>query len=531
MPGAASPAFPPIPGPADRVHFLDEQRRNRRQSWRFSLFAFAGLLITGLPLCFLVTPFLFGGALLVAHLINLVAPLDASAWIALKAMAFSLPIVFAIVTHQVDKMPPATRDLIAQVAPFITDPHGNLTLPAVVFIVAMLVLPGALATLLGWLWLRMLFPTVGVAAALSRLHAREPNRNDFEEHQLANIVEEIAVAASVPPPRLMLVDTEAANAAAVGLPIHDATIVVTRGLLDRLNRDETQAIIAHVIASVGNGDLKIMSIIISLFQTWGLLTLVLSTPLGPRSRRALWRLIRFAVSPRRRNDPAEAEAIAELLIKGTDTDQDDFDALLAKKTTPINMLWHIPLVVSFGAGSFGGKVWVQVHAATFVGATITHLWRSRRLLADSTAVQLTRYPDALGRAVIHLAEIEVEPPNAANFSYLFAVWTPPTKRQGSRMTGLPLLMSMHPTLDRRLERLRALGASLDPSPYRSPRLGFGRAAMIFFVIPFGLLLVAAFFAAALLIMTVGFVVMMALLIAEWAILQFLFAALAGSRRT
>lgn len=60
----------PIPGPLDRVHFLDEQQRNRRQSWRFSLLAFAGIVAPGLPLCFLVTPLLFALTLLAAHIIS-----------------------------------------------------------------------------------------------------------------------------------------------------------------------------------------------------------------------------------------------------------------------------------------------------------------------------------------------------------------------------------------------------------------------------------------------------------------------------
>jgi len=523
----------PIPGPLDRVHFLDEQQRNRRQSWRFSLLAFGGVVVTGLPLCFLVTPLLFALTLLAAHLIDIISPLEPSTWTALKAMSFSLAIVFAIVTHQVEQMPPAVGALIHQVGPFITNARGQLTLSAVALIVAILVLPGAIAMLIGWRWLRVLFPAAGVSAVLQRLQAREPNRNDPEEHQLSNIVEEIAISAGVPPPRLMLVDTDAANAAAVGLHIDDATIIVTRGLLDRLNRDETQAVIAHVVASVANGDLKIMSIIVSMFQAWGLAMLVLSTPLGPKSRRVLWRLVRVAIFGRGNEAyRRESEAVAELLIKGTEMDDDDLDALLAHETTPINMLWQLPLLMSFGIASLGGKIWVQLLATTFFGGPITHLWRSRRLLADATAVQLTRYPDALARAVVHLAELDVEPPDVRDLSYLFVVWTRPDnvwKRPANTKPSvtprLPVFMGMHPTLGRRLDRLRALGASVDPAPYRSKGLGFSAATLAFFVIPFGLLFAALFFGAVLVMMTISLLVMMGLLMAVWGILQLAFVSL------
>ena len=157
-----------------------------------------------------------------------------------------------------------------------------------------LILPGALAMLLGWRWICREFSKVEINSVIARLQARDPNQSDFEEHQLRNIVEEIAIAASVPPPRLMVVDMPAANVAAVGLTIDNATIIVTRGLIDKLDRDETQAIVAHAVASVANGDLKIIRIIVSLFQAWGLIVLGLSTPLGPKSRRILRHVIGVA---------------------------------------------------------------------------------------------------------------------------------------------------------------------------------------------------------------------------------------------
>ena len=69
-----------IPGPVDRVHFEDEQRRYRRKSWRFSVFAALAALTTGIPACFIVTPLIYAFALLVAHIINVISPLSPATW-------------------------------------------------------------------------------------------------------------------------------------------------------------------------------------------------------------------------------------------------------------------------------------------------------------------------------------------------------------------------------------------------------------------------------------------------------------------
>ena len=55
----------------------------------------------------------------------------------------------------------------------------------------------------------------------------------------------------------MLLDGEVANAAVVGSSPADAVVVVSRRLLDEMDRDETQGVLAHLIASIGNGDLGV----------------------------------------------------------------------------------------------------------------------------------------------------------------------------------------------------------------------------------------------------------------------------------
>jgi Zn-dependent protease with chaperone function len=81
---------------------------------------------------------------------------------------------------------------------------------------------------------------------------------DISLRRLRNVVEEIAIASGVPVPALYVLEHEAAiNAFAAGYSPSDAAIAVTRGALDRLNRDELQGVIAHEFSHVLNGDMRL----------------------------------------------------------------------------------------------------------------------------------------------------------------------------------------------------------------------------------------------------------------------------------
>ena len=82
--------------------------------------------------------------------------------------------------------------------------------------------------------------------------------NDFHLRRLRNVVEEIAIASGVPMPRLYVLEHEAAiNAFAAGYSPSDAVMAVTRGALERLNRDELQGVIAHEFSHILNGDMRL----------------------------------------------------------------------------------------------------------------------------------------------------------------------------------------------------------------------------------------------------------------------------------
>ena len=87
---------------------------------------------------------------------------------------------------------------------------------------------------------------------------------DPKERQLVNVVEEMAIAAGVPRPRIWIVDDPDPNAFATGTdPLH-SHVAVTQGLLDLCTRDELQGVIGHELGHVKNLDVRLMTTLAAL---------------------------------------------------------------------------------------------------------------------------------------------------------------------------------------------------------------------------------------------------------------------------
>jgi Zn-dependent protease with chaperone function len=86
----------------------------------------------------------------------------------------------------------------------------------------------------------------------------DPSTQDPLRRRLYNVVEEMAIASGVPVPEVYVLEHEAAiNAFAAGYTPNDAAVAVTRGLLEKLDRDELQGVIAHEFSHIVNGDMRI----------------------------------------------------------------------------------------------------------------------------------------------------------------------------------------------------------------------------------------------------------------------------------
>jgi len=242
-----------------------------------------------------------------------------------------------------------------------------------------------------------------VAAQLGGTWVPEDTR-DPALRRLRNVVEEVAIASGVPVPRLFVLEQEAGiNAFAAGYGTADAAIAVTRGALDRLNRDELQAVIAHEFSHILNGDMRLNIRLMGVL--FGIMMLSL---IGQR-------ILLHAPSVRGRNSNASA-VLAVMLA-----------ALVA--------------IVIGSLGVFFGRL---------IQAAVS---RQREYLADASAVQFPRQPAALAGALKKIAGLHAgarleDRAGAGEVAHmLFA--------QGFHLAGW---MATHPPL---LERIRRLDPSFD----------------------------------------------------------------------
>lgn len=116
----------------------------------------------------------------------------------------------------------------------------------------------ALIVLVGsWMKIREL--ALGGPSLAVLLGGREvlPTATSDNERRLRNVVEEMAIAAGIPVPAVFVLESNGINAFAAGHGLNDTAIAVTRGGIDRLSRDELQALVAHETSHLLNGDARI----------------------------------------------------------------------------------------------------------------------------------------------------------------------------------------------------------------------------------------------------------------------------------
>src|ERR1700732_3676271 len=260
-------------GPLNPETFFAAQKRNRRATWRMSALCTFAAIIMGIPLTLVLTPLLYAMAMIALGIINHFVPQPE-----LLQYANSL------------------AHLGLRVADYVINQKGTLNPGELTLGLALILLPGMLVTFGLWAGMLALFRHGGVGGTLASMNAREPNQADLKELQLADVTQEMAIAAGLPAPKLMLVDSIGANAGGGGASPADAHIVLSRRLIDDLDRDQMQAILAHLIGSIGNGDLGIAFMVTSVFETSGLLLKIINIPFDGTSRGRVWRVVRYMLS-------------------------------------------------------------------------------------------------------------------------------------------------------------------------------------------------------------------------------------------
>lgn len=111
----------------------------------------------------------------------------------------------------------------------------------------------ALALIVGAIWLLIAW-NAGAGALMAFSGAKEIEKKDYP--QLFNVVEELSIAAGLPMPRVFVIETDAPNAFATGSDPQHAAVAITTGLLNKLNRDEVQGVMAHEIGHIRNFDIR-----------------------------------------------------------------------------------------------------------------------------------------------------------------------------------------------------------------------------------------------------------------------------------
>ena len=219
-----------------------------------------------------------------------------------------------------------------------------------------------------------------------------------EAPQLFNVVEEMAIAGGLPMPKVYIIKDSAPNAFATGRDPEHASVAVTSGLLEKLNRDELQGVIAHEMSHVGNFDIRYAMLVGILVGT----TVLISDFF----LRSLW----FG-GGRRREGGGQAQII--MII--------------------------VAVVLAILAPIF----------ARFLQLSIS---RQREYLADATAVKFTRNPKGLADALQKISG-DREVLEAANRATAHLYIVNPIKRFEKRATGL---FSTHPPIEERIQILRSM---------------------------------------------------------------------------
>jgi Zn-dependent protease with chaperone function len=194
-----------------------------------------------------------------------------------------------------------------------------------------------------------------------------PDTTDLRERTLLNVVEEMALASGLPVPAVYVLPGEPAiNAFAAGYSPADAAVAVTAGALARLDRDELQGVIAHEFSHILNGDMRLNTRLSAL--VFGILSLSI---LGRGLLRSLRHLGGSGPSRRRGKDSGAGLALA-LIAAGL-----------------------VLLLVGYVGHLFGKLIQAAVS-------------RQREHLADAAAVQFTRNPSGLARALKKLGGSALE---------------------------------------------------------------------------------------------------------------------------
>ena len=219
--------------------------------------------------------------------------------------------------------------------------------------------------------------------------------------ELYRLVENLSITAGLPLPKIYILNEEQPNAFATGRDKNHAVIVLTRGLLEKLERVELEGVIAHELSHIGNKDMFLDTALVILVGIVALLS--------------DW-FLRISFWGKRRRDSREGGGIDAILM---------LFGILAAILAPL--------------------------VATLIRLAIS---RKREFLADATGALLTRYPEGLAQALEKIAS-DPNPLRVANTSTAHLYIENPFKGRQAQNWFLKLFMT-HPPVEERIKALREM---------------------------------------------------------------------------
>jgi heat shock protein HtpX len=227
--------------------------------------------------------------------------------------------------------------------------------------------------------------------------------SDVMAPQLMNVVREMAIAANIPMPKVYMIDDTAPNAFATGRDPAHASIAVTSGLLEKLDREELQGVIGHELSHVRNLDIRFSLVV-------GVMVGAIAILADFFLRFTFW----GGVSGRRSRDSSGGGGAQAVIF-----------------VIAIALAVLAPLISRF----------IQLAVS-----------RQREYLADASSVELSRNPYGLERALAKIGG-DQEVLEVANRGTQHLYFTNPIKKFEARSSNL---MSTHPPILDRINRLREL---------------------------------------------------------------------------
>ena len=286
---------------------------------------------------------------------------------------------------------------------------------SIVLLFGFLLLYAALGWLLSlWFGSAVLFAALGVAVVMLLVNlymgddliaavagARRIERKE-DAPALWRMVENLSITAGVPMPRLYIVPDESPNAFAAGRSPKQAIVGVTTGLLERLDEEELEGVLAHEMSHIRNYDVRLM--------TWAAVLAGSIALLAHIFTRAMW----FGGGNRRSGGGSN----------------------------PI-------VLIAVVAGLILAPI-----AAILIQMAIS---RRREYVADASAAELTRYPQGLASALRSISAAAKPSARLGNQAIAHLMIAPPLSARGRTMT----IFATHPATEDRVARLNEMAGGVE----------------------------------------------------------------------